>query len=224
MAASPFLFAAGYVLDYQFVVCPRRLAQGDRVRAFRRWVSGLLKQVTEAPQVAITDDPLLQNVVLVYACGPAKINGAAAQDVGRRRVNIVWGFAFDRAERQAADFEARARKLFRDETPKLLQMFERFWDSREPIEAVSIDLIDDAREALRWPCRRKSLELPSRLRAGLAPLWAMPRAGLIALLLASVGVNGIVIAVAVKDVTMLKADKAHLQKENEGWRKVCPWP
>jgi hypothetical protein len=128
MSAWPFLFAAGNMLDYQFIVCPRPLAHKDSLSAFRRLVSSLVAQPTTSPRPALVDDPSLQNILVYYLCQPAMVGGEPVTDCGHRPVHVVTGIAFDRADAGIAGFEARARELVIKQTRLLWPRFESFWN------------------------------------------------------------------------------------------------
>jgi hypothetical protein len=127
MSAWPFLFAAGKILDYQFLVCPRPFATKDRISAFRRLVSSLAAQPTTAPRQAGVDDPSLKNILVYYLCQPGTVRGEPVADCGHRPVHVVTGIAFDRTDADTADFEVRAREMVIKQTRLLWPRFEGFW-------------------------------------------------------------------------------------------------
>ena len=128
MSAEPFLFAAGYVLDYQFVVCP--FADRPRISAFRRLISPLVVQPTQSPELVRLEDPLLGSVAFVYSSQPAQVKGEAAYDISHRPVQMVSGVVFDRSEAESPELASRAPKILENALPSLATEFERFWGRR----------------------------------------------------------------------------------------------
>jgi hypothetical protein len=128
MSAWPFLFAAGKMLDYQFIVCPRPLAHRDRIGAFRRVVSLLVAEPTNSSRPVRVDDPSLQNILVYYLCQPATIGGKLVVDCGHRPVHVVTGVVFDRTDADNAEFESRAREMVTKQTLLLWPRFESFWN------------------------------------------------------------------------------------------------
>jgi hypothetical protein len=142
MSAWPFLFSAGYVRDYQFIVCPRRFADTAQLAAFRKLVGPLVGRHTGSAEVKASDDPLLGSIVLVYACLPARVRGTLAFDVSNREVCVVFGVVFDETETKHTDFISRARSIFESEKPLLLNHFEDFWDKRVPTEPLRLGPVE----------------------------------------------------------------------------------
>src|SRR5262249_41897807 len=138
MSAWPFLFAAGYVLDYQFVACPARFTEPAQLTALRKMVGPLVGQPTRSPAVKFIEDSLLGRLALVYSSMPAQRHGAPAADVSNRSVCLVLGIVFDDIEASSADFISRATVLLENEKPVLLNHFENFWDRRVPMEPIKM--------------------------------------------------------------------------------------
>ena len=170
MSAGPFLFAAGYVLDYQFVVCP--FVDKARISAFRRLISPLVLQPTKSPQLVRLEDPLLGSVAFVYSSQPAQVKGEAAYDNSHRPVQMVSGVVFDRSEAQNPDLGGCAPKILEKALPSLATEFEGFWDKRTPTQG---------------PIRGPSIgPIPPRPYARVAVALSLA-------LVASIGVNAVLI-------------------------------
>jgi|SRR5215469_1414072 hypothetical protein len=132
MRAWPFLFAAGKVLDYQLIVCPRPLADKQRMGAFRRWVGPLAEHPTSSPTRAEARDPLMQRYAVLYSCQPARVQGAAVTDCSHRPVHVVTGLLFDKFDAASADFDCRAKEMLARQRAFLWPRFESFWDRITP--------------------------------------------------------------------------------------------
>lgn len=132
MSAWPFLFAAGKVLDYQLIVCPRPFADKQRMGAFRRWVGPLAEHLTSAPTRAESSEPLMKDYIVVYSCQTARVKDAAVTDCSHRPVHVVTGLVFAKSEATSADFDARANEMAAKQRSLLWPRFESFWERITP--------------------------------------------------------------------------------------------
>lgn len=157
MTAWPFLFSRGYVLGYQFVVCPRVFGDERRMGAFRQLVGPLAAHPTSCREMIKSDDPVLGSVTLVYSSEPATVGGVPALDVSNRRVAMVWGVVFDEAESNNPAFRSRAEQFLNYQLCILSAIFERFWNSRTPTATILSDSIID--ETKRTPSNSVKTEI-----------------------------------------------------------------
>ena len=142
MSAWPFLFARGYVIDYQLLVCLRLFADQNTVAAFRRAVSSLVGKATNGPAERKLDDPLLADNTLIYLSKPATSKGTMVTDVNSRPIWVVYGFVFDDVEYDNEQFKVRAESMLETETSALQTKFDSFWRSSSAVECEKSDPID----------------------------------------------------------------------------------
>jgi hypothetical protein len=216
--ASPFLFTAGRILDYQFVILPARFREGKLAEAFHATITSLLGRPTKSPEIVIPDNPLIHDIAIVYSCGLATINGTVARDSFHRDVRMIWGLVFNRSESLTPDFRSRAFKLFSDETPRVLSEFERFWNSTKSVEPT---VIESAGGSVALTMKDGFADRPQPIKPDF-PITKVLWTSVLVILLMSMSLNGYLLwssGRAKTEKTNIEKMANDLKYKNEGLRR-----